>query len=104
MHEDLVQRAADEARRAERKRRHRMDDFRYALKKVQRIDIEMTYEEVRRYTSITIRSNTKRLGRAIHEGHSRVQGSRARRSQVCLREVCPTPTGQYTNTIGVSPN
>jgi pre-mRNA-processing factor 40 len=42
----LVQRAADEARRAERKRRHRMDDFRYALKKVQRIDIEMTYEEV----------------------------------------------------------
>jgi pre-mRNA-processing factor 40 len=46
MHEELVQRAADEARRAERKRRHRMDDFRYALKKVQRIDIEMTYEEV----------------------------------------------------------
>jgi len=46
MHEDLVQRAADEARRAERKRRHRMDDFRYALKKVQRIDIEMTFEEV----------------------------------------------------------
>jgi len=44
----LVQVAADEARRAERKRRHRIDDLRYALKKVQRhIDLDMTYDEVR---------------------------------------------------------
>ena len=44
----LVQQAADEARRAERKRRHRMDDLRYALKKVQKsIDVDMSYEQVR---------------------------------------------------------
>ncbi|ORX38961.1 hypothetical protein BD324DRAFT_617994 [Kockovaella imperatae] len=40
--------AADEARRAERRRRHRIDDLRYALKKVQRhIDIDMTFEEAK---------------------------------------------------------
>ena len=43
----LIQQAADEARRAERKRRHRMDDLRYALKKVQKnIDVDMSYEQV----------------------------------------------------------
>jgi pre-mRNA-processing factor 40 len=42
----LRQQAADEARRAERKRRHRIDDLRYALKSVGRhIDLEMSYEE-----------------------------------------------------------
>ncbi|KAK8843487.1 hypothetical protein IAR55_007146 [Kwoniella newhampshirensis] len=46
IHTRLKQAAEDEARRAERKRRHRIDDLRYALKKVQRhIDLEMTYEE-----------------------------------------------------------
>lgn len=46
--ERLEQQRADEARRAERKRRHRMDDLRYALKKVARhIDVDMSYEEVR---------------------------------------------------------
>ena len=47
MVEKLVQAAANETRRAERKRRHRIDDLRYALKKVHRhIDVDMTYEEV----------------------------------------------------------
>ncbi|ORY29117.1 hypothetical protein BCR39DRAFT_532681 [Naematelia encephala] len=46
IHERLAQAAADEARRTERKRRHRIDDLRYALKKVQRhIDLDMTYDE-----------------------------------------------------------
>lgn len=46
MHGKLAQAAADEARRAERRRRHRIDDLRYALKKVARhIDLEMRYEE-----------------------------------------------------------
>jgi pre-mRNA-processing factor 40 len=50
--ERLVKHAEDEARRAERKRRHRMDDLRYALKKVSRhIDLEMTFDEVRRTPS-----------------------------------------------------
>lgn len=45
--ERLEKDRADEARRAERKRRHRMDDLRYALKKVSRhIDVDMSYDEV----------------------------------------------------------
>ena len=52
VHSRLAQIAADEARRAERKRRHRIDDLRYAMKKVQRhIDVEMTYDEVGRVIS-----------------------------------------------------
>jgi len=47
IHERLVQQAADETRRAERKRRHRMDDLRYALKKVTGIRVETSYDEVR---------------------------------------------------------
>jgi pre-mRNA-processing factor 40 len=46
IHERLAQQAADEARRAERKRRHRMDDLRYALKKVRQIDVDMSYDDV----------------------------------------------------------
>ncbi|OCF60315.1 hypothetical protein L486_02996 [Kwoniella mangroviensis CBS 10435] len=46
IHGKLKQSAEDELRRAERRRRHRIDDLRYALKKVGRhIDLEMTYEE-----------------------------------------------------------
>ncbi|WWC64207.1 uncharacterized protein I303_106815 [Kwoniella dejecticola CBS 10117] len=46
IHGKLQQAAEDEQRRAERRRRHRIDDLRYALKKVGRhIDLEMTYEE-----------------------------------------------------------
>lgn len=46
IHERLKQAAADEARRQERKRRHKIDDLRYALKKVQRhLDVEMSYDE-----------------------------------------------------------
>ncbi|KAK4685027.1 pre-mRNA-processing factor 40, partial [Tremellales sp. Uapishka_1] len=46
IHERLVQAKADDERRAERKKRHAIDDLRYALRKVQRhIDLEMTYEE-----------------------------------------------------------
>ncbi|WVF65736.1 hypothetical protein IAT40_000468 [Kwoniella sp. CBS 6097] len=46
VHGRLKQAAEDEIRRAERRKRHRIDDLRYALKKVQRhIDLEMTYEE-----------------------------------------------------------
>jgi pre-mRNA-processing factor 40 len=46
VHQRLAQAAADDARRAERKRRHRIDDLRYALRKVPKIDLEMSYEEV----------------------------------------------------------
>ena len=50
MRERAQRAAADEARRAERKRRHRIEDLRYALKKVQRhIDPDMTYEEAERH-------------------------------------------------------
>ncbi|WWC91393.1 uncharacterized protein L201_006337 [Kwoniella dendrophila CBS 6074] len=46
IHGTLKQAAEDEIRRNERRRRHRIDDLRYALKKVGRhIDLEMTYEE-----------------------------------------------------------
>ncbi|WWC73273.1 uncharacterized protein I206_107239 [Kwoniella pini CBS 10737] len=46
VHGKLQQAAEDETRRNERRRRHRIDDLRYALKKVGRhIDLEMTYEE-----------------------------------------------------------
>ncbi|WVW79085.1 hypothetical protein I302_101049 [Kwoniella bestiolae CBS 10118] len=46
IHGKLKQAAEDEIRRNERRRRHRIDDLRYALKKVGRhIDLEMTYEE-----------------------------------------------------------
>jgi pre-mRNA-processing factor 40 len=42
----LKQIAADDARRAERKRRHRIDDLRYALKGVSRhIELDMKFEE-----------------------------------------------------------
>ena len=43
--ERLAQAAADEARRAERKRRHRIDDLRYALKKVSKLDLDMSYDD-----------------------------------------------------------
>jgi hypothetical protein len=47
IHARLLSEAEAEARRAERKRRHKIDDLRYALKKVSRhIDLEMSYEEV----------------------------------------------------------
>lgn len=47
IHVRLSQIAADEARRMERKRRHRIDDLRYAMKKVSRhLETDMTYEEV----------------------------------------------------------
>ncbi|WVR09199.1 hypothetical protein IAU60_006261 [Kwoniella sp. DSM 27419] len=46
VHGRLRQAAEDEVRRAERRRRHRIDDLRYALKKVSRhIDLDMTYEK-----------------------------------------------------------
>lgn len=42
----LKQIAADDARRADRKRRHRIDDLRYALKGVSRhIELDMKFEE-----------------------------------------------------------
>jgi hypothetical protein len=37
-----------------------MEDFRYALKKVQRIDIEMTYEEVSHTSSPCVCTNSRR--------------------------------------------
>ncbi|WVQ81638.1 hypothetical protein IAT38_003762 [Cryptococcus sp. DSM 104549] len=39
------QAAEDEARRADRRRRHRIDDLRYALKKVKDINLDGTYEQ-----------------------------------------------------------
>ena len=44
--ERLKQQAADEERRAERKRRHRMEDLRYALRKVKAIEVDTSYEDV----------------------------------------------------------
>ncbi|WVO18238.1 hypothetical protein L204_105946 [Cryptococcus depauperatus] len=41
----LKQVVEEESRRAERRRRHRIDDLRYALKKVEDISIDMTYEQ-----------------------------------------------------------
>lgn len=73
----MVQRAADEARRAERKRRHRMDDLRYALRKVPRIDVEMTYDEVSHvspYAVVKLGIMLIKVGRAVYERFTRVQG------------------------------
>lgn len=44
IHERLARVAAEEARRAERKRRHRIEDLRDALRKVRSIEAETTYE------------------------------------------------------------
>lgn len=74
LHDELVQRAADEARRAERKRRHRIDDLRYALRKVPRIDIEMTFDEVSLMLWDNHPSQADQTGRALYEGSARVQG------------------------------
>ncbi|CED83013.1 Spliceosomal protein FBP11/Splicing factor PRP40 [Phaffia rhodozyma] len=46
IHDKLAYRAAEEARRAERKRRHLMDDLRYEMKKIEPpLDLEATYED-----------------------------------------------------------
>ncbi|KAL7421468.1 U1 snRNP protein [Cryptotrichosporon argae] len=45
IHGRLVQAVADEQRRAERKRRHRIDDLRYALRKVRDLDLEGSYDD-----------------------------------------------------------
>jgi hypothetical protein len=46
IHGKLVQAVEDEKRREERRKRHRMEDLRSALRKVDAIKLEMTYEEV----------------------------------------------------------
>jgi pre-mRNA-processing factor 40 len=49
LHESAVKKQTDEKRRTERKQRHLQDDLRYALKKFpEPLDINMSYEEVRR--------------------------------------------------------
>lgn len=46
IHERLARAKADEERRAERKRRHRIEDLRDALRRIRSITAETTFEEV----------------------------------------------------------
>ena len=94
VHGRLAQIAADESRRAERKRRHRIDDLRYALKKVQRhIDLDMTYEEVGLVLLYTCSVHVY-LGHSSHARTRRVQGHRLRSGPPNrVREIRPTTKG-----------
>lgn len=79
MHSRLRQIADEEARRIERRKRRRIEDLRYALKKVDAIELDMSYDQVNIPSVMRQSDLMKFIGLAPYAGSRRVQGNRGRR-------------------------